>query len=145
MSLGAMLCLGAGAARAEVVVRVYLLTADGTGAAIGTVHLSDSKAGLRLAPRLKDLTAGHHALHLWPGKLCAAAAGGDAGKGTAAGAPAHGRELPPLMVEADGIARAPLLAPGIRLADLQAGALLLIDETGPTPAGRAAACGAIPP
>ncbi len=145
----AVTCLGARSAAADVVVRIYLLAPAGLGETIGTVHLSDAKGGLRLAARLKDLSAGPHGFHLRATGACGAAsasAAKTAAHGAATAAMAE-RDLPPLVVGGDGVARGTVLAQGLKLADIHGGMLVIdgADEHARPGAGAsAAACGVIP-
>ena len=149
----------AGPARAETVVRMFLLTQDGPGAVAGTIHAADAQGGLRLTPRLKGLPPGRHAFHVNRDGDCAAGIadgrkvpGGAAGPvyqgkppATTIGPEGSGRrrgDLPPLVVGADGVARAAVLAQGLRLSEI-AGRSLLIDG-GEGSAPGAVACGVIP-
>src|SRR5208282_5555988 len=61
MTIASIACLGAGSALAEQErVRMTLITPDGIGATIGTIHVVDTKQGLRLTPLLKSLDPGAH-------------------------------------------------------------------------------------
>jgi len=162
-------CAGAAWAAEPVTVAVALITANGTGAAIGTVTLSDSPAGLVLTPALTGLPPGSHGLHVHTNPSCAPQeqADGKAAAGLAAGGhydphgtgkhlgPAgngHLGDLPVLTVEADGTASQPATAPQLKLSDVS-GRSLIIHAAGdnysddPKPLGGGGAriaCGVIP-
>ena len=163
--------LGAGAAWAAtpVSVKITLMTADGLGAAIGTVTLSDSDAGLVLTPALTGLPPGPHGFHIHTNPSCAPqvqsdgksvagmAAGGHydphgAGKHLGPEGQGHLGDLPVLIVAADGTAGRPMTAPHVKLSDIS-GRSLMIHAAGdnysddPKPLGGGGpriACGVIP-
>ncbi len=123
-------------------VTMDLISADGVGAAIGTVTLEDSAGGLLLKPNLKGLLPGEHGFHLHMNASCAP--GMQDGK-TAAGIGAGGHfdpdatkkhlgpdamgghrgDLPVLKVAADGSATGTLTAPHLKLADVIGHALMI--------------------
>jgi Cu-Zn family superoxide dismutase len=124
------------------IVTMSLISADGTGAAIGTITLEDSAAGLVLTPSLHGLPPGEHGFHLHAKASCAPgeqdgkmAAGIGAGghfdpDGTkhhlgpdAMGG--HKGDLPVLKVAADGTASTALTAPHLKLADVAGHALMI--------------------
>ena len=161
--------LAAGTARADQArIRMYLLSADGVSAAIGTIHAADSQQGLRLTPLLKGLAPGSHGMDLHENGDCGA--GEAAGKkvpGLAAGGPfapgKTGRQtgaeggslfggLPALIVDPDGIARRPVAAPRLKLAQIKgrsivihAGAENELDQAASAGGdGARVACGIVP-
>ncbi|GAB1575720.1 superoxide dismutase [Cu-Zn] SodC [Bordetella petrii] len=159
----------AGIAQADVSVPVQLATDKGPGADAGTVSLSESKYGLVLTPNLKGLPPGVHGFHVHENGNCdakqqdgkmvpAGAAGGhyDPDGTKSHGAPwddgAHRGDLPALYVNADGTATTPVLAPRLKLAEVQ-GRGLMVHAGGdnhsdhPKPLGGGGgriACGVIP-
>lgn len=161
--------LGAGTAQADQArIRVNLLTPDGTGAAIGTMHAADTGQGLRLTPLLKGLAPGPHGMHVHENGDCGAgetdgkkvpglAAGGyldpeKSGRNEGPLGSGHLGDLPVLVVDQDGIARRPVLAPRLKLAQVK-GRSIVIDAGGddyadqPAPlggGGARVACGIIP-
>src|SRR6187397_1338126 len=129
-----LLMLIAGVALAEdVVVTINMVSADGVGKEIGKVTASDTKYGLLLKPDLSGLPAGVHGFHVHENASCepakkddkmtpAQAAGGhmDMKKTTKHEGPygaGHEGDLPPLIVDADGKATTPVLAPRLKTTD----------------------------
>ena len=123
-------------------VTIDAITAQGIGAAVGTITLQDSSGGLVLKTDLKGLTPGQHGFHLHANGSCAPAAqNGQMAAGMAAGGhfdPAktgkhlgpdamggHKGDLPVLVVAADGTAKVSLLAPHLKLADVAGHALMI--------------------
>ena len=121
-------------------VTVNAVTAQGVGQEIGTVLLSDSPAGLVIRTNLKQLPAGERGFHIHENGSCAPAMkDGKMGAALAAGshynpnqAPHHGTpvtghlgDLPALKVNNDGTARVTLLAPRLKLADVQGRAIMV--------------------
>jgi superoxide dismutase, Cu-Zn family len=160
-------CFGAGSALAEQArVRMTLITSDGIGATIGTIRVVDTKQGLRLTPLLKSLDPGAHDIRIHengdcgPGPIDGAnAAGGASGPSfdpnraaKPAGTVDTGRYggLPPLSVGNDGIARRPVTAENLKLAQIKGRAVVIYAEGGaksdpPAPGGGLrVACGVIP-
>ena len=147
---------------------MFQLTADGVGAAIGTIHAADSKQGLRLTPLLKGLTPGPHAMDLHENGDCGAgeaegkkvpglAAGGrfDPDKAISQAGPEGGNlhgDLPGLMVDQDGIARRPVAVPRLNLARIKGRSIVIhagaqSDVDRPATAGgdgTRVACGVVP-
>jgi Cu-Zn family superoxide dismutase len=165
--MGLVLC-AAGAARADVVVPMDLVDAQGKVRAVGEVTLSDSPYGLVLTPHLHGLPPGAHGFHVHEhgscapreqdGKPVAALAAG--GHYDPQGTKRHGLpwgdghlgDLPVLFVDAQGHAMHPVLAPRLKLADV-AGRSLMVHAGGdnhadhPAPLGGGGArmaCGVIP-
>lgn len=161
--------LAAGTARADQTrIRMYLLTADGVGAAIGTIHAADSTQGLRLTPLLKGLAPGPHGMDLHGHGDCGAgeaagkkvpglAAGGSFGPGkTTAQTGPEGSgllgDLPALVVDPDGIARRPAVAARLKLAQIKGRSIVIHagaenDVDQPASAGgdgARVACGVVP-
>lgn len=159
----------AAVARADVNVPVNQATDKGPGEQIGSIQLAESKYGLVLTPNLKSLPPGVHGFHVHENGSCdaktqdgktvpAGAAGGhyDPDGTKKHGSPwsddGHRGDLPPLYVNADGMATTPVLAPRLKLADVQ-GRSLMVHAGGdnhsdhPKPLGGGAgriACGVIP-
>jgi superoxide dismutase, Cu-Zn family len=133
--------LAASAHAAESSVTLALANADGTGAPVGTVRLVDTPYGLALYPSLTGLPPGLHGFHFHENGSCAPAqkdgaavpAGAAGGHFDPHGSKHHGEpwgdghlgDLPPLYVGADGNAVQPVLAPRLKLADVQHRALML--------------------
>ncbi len=157
--------IAAGTARADQTrIRMNLLTADGVGAAIGTIHAADTKQGLRLTPLLKGLAPGPHGMDLHEHGDCGS--GEAAGKkvpGLAAGGrfdpdktgPGGGGllgDLPTLVVDPDGIARRPVAAPRLKLAQIKGRSIVIhagaendVDQPASVGGdGARVACGVVP-
>jgi superoxide dismutase, Cu-Zn family len=166
MTIASIACLGAGSALAEQErVRITLITSDGIGATIGTIHVVDTKQGLRLTPLLKSLDPGTHDIGIQENGDCGPgpidgtnAAGGAAGRNFDAnqttkpeGAPDTARhgELPPLTVGNDGIARTPITVENLKLAQIRGRAVVIYAEGGAKPGspapsgGTRVACGVV--
>jgi Cu-Zn family superoxide dismutase len=119
---------------AEVVVNVNAAEAKGTGPALGTVRIVETKYGLAFYPALKGLAPGLHGFHVHENPSCApgeqqgnaVAALAAGGHMDPAGTRKHGEpwgeghlgDLPPLYVPADGMASQPVLSPRLKLADV---------------------------
>ncbi|HYC04376.1 MAG TPA: superoxide dismutase [Cu-Zn] SodC [Azospirillaceae bacterium] len=131
-----------GAPGPRVTTTMYKVTADGIGAAIGTITAEETASGLVLMPDLKDLPAGSRGFHLHQNPSCepaekdgkktaALAAGGhydpaNTGKHVGPkGQGGHKGDLPALTVEASGKATTAVTAPQLKLADLQGRALMI--------------------
>lgn len=126
---------------AGMIVEVHAVTAKGQGANVGTVTFSDGEFGLLVTPDLHGLTAGPHGTHIHEKPSCApmtmngevhpaGAAGAHydpAGTGKHAGPYGDGHlgDLPNLIVEADGTATIPVLAPRLKAADLAGRSLMI--------------------
>jgi superoxide dismutase, Cu-Zn family len=155
-------------ADAGVTIPMNAVDANGIGASVGQVVVTESKYGLVFTPALSGLPAGLHGFHVhenpscMPGekdgkKVPALAAGGhyDPLKSGKHGFPwgdGHLGDLPALYVNADGVANQPVLAPRLKLSDL-AGRSLMVHAGGdnhddhPAPLGGGGArivCGVVP-
>ncbi|RKR03248.1 Cu-Zn family superoxide dismutase [Kushneria sinocarnis] len=134
---------------ADVTVEMQELNDQGTGESLGTVTFEDSQYGLLIKPDLQGLPAGtQHGFHLHQNPSCApstsdgettpgGAAGGHfdpADTGTHAGPyveQSHLGDMPVLMVDQQGSATTPMLAPRLQEADL-AGHAVIVHEGGDT-------------
>ena len=141
MAFAGALMLAAGTALAGQSVELYRLTPEGTGAALGTVELSDTGFGLLLAPDLAGLEPGEHGIHIHANPDCGAAEiDGRPVPGLAAGGhfdpEASGRhegpygqghlgDLPVLWVSGNGGASHPVQAPRLSIAAVQGRALIV--------------------
>ncbi|HLK91156.1 MAG TPA: superoxide dismutase [Cu-Zn] SodC [Polyangia bacterium] len=143
----ALLLVGGSAAQAAKSVKVTMnsVTPEGVGKSIGTITIKETKDGVTLEPKLKDLTPGEHGFHLHEKASCAPAekdgkmtaaqsAGGHfdpdntkAHKGPGGGG--HKGDLPKLVVSDKGEAKDKLEVKGLTLADFQ-GKSLMIHEGG---------------
>lgn len=132
----------AGAQAASETVDMNLVTSQGIGQSIGTVTISETDKGLTFAPDLKALPPGEHGFHvhakgscqpaLKEGKASAAeAAGGhfdphQTGKHEGPEGLGHEGDLPVLVVNNDGIATDPVVAPRLKkLEDIKGKALMI--------------------
>jgi len=147
LGLGAGMALAmTGLAQADTTVEMHSVSADGVGESIGSVTAEDTDYGLLLTPDLSGLNAGIHGFHLHVNASCepsesdgevtpAGAAGGHFDPeetGTHQGPysdEGHLGDLPALMVDADGNATTPVLAPRLSEDDL-AGHALMVHEGG---------------
>jgi Cu-Zn family superoxide dismutase len=152
----------------SVTVTINLVDAQGVGASIGTIVISDSETGIELVPTLKGLTPGDHGFHIHEnpscapkekdGKMTAAmAAGGhfdphQTGKHMGPHGGGHEGDLPKLEVSADGTATKAITVEGVRLSDVKNRSIMIHaggDNYSDTPAplgggGARVACGVIP-
>lgn len=153
---------------ADVTVPMDLVDDKGVVKAVGTVVISESPYGLVFTPALTGLPAGIHGFHVHENGSCAPgekdgkavpalAAGGHYDP---AGTKVHGTpwgtghlgDLPALFVAADGSASYAVLAPRLKLADVQGRSLMVhaggdnhADHPAPLGGGGARmACGVIP-
>ncbi len=152
-----------------VVVEVKSVTAEGVGASIGTLQISEAKkGGIRIEPHLKGLPPGERGFHIHELASCApgqkdgkvVAAGGAGGHldtkktGKHAGPKGSGHEgdLPALEVDKKGVASKPVVARNLTLAAIR-GHAVVIHSGGdnyadmPQPLGGGGprvACGVIP-
>jgi Cu-Zn family superoxide dismutase len=127
---------------ASMTVRIYAIDAKGVGGQIGTIQLSETKAGLRISPRLAGLPPGQHGFHLHVNPSCDPGAGpnGQAAAGLAAGGhydPAntgkhlgphgegHKGDLPVLIVDARGGATKSVVAPRLTVADVKEHSIMI--------------------
>ncbi|MFC3285814.1 superoxide dismutase [Cu-Zn] SodC [Litchfieldella rifensis] len=149
-------------------VEIHKVSADGVEEQIGSVTLEDSEYGLLLTPELSDLPLGPHGFHVHENPSCEPAED-DSGEMTAAKAAGghfdpdetgshagpygdgHLGDLPLLVVNEDGEATTPVLAPRLSVDDLD-GRSLMIHEGGdnyaddPEPlggGGSRVACGVV--
>ncbi|MBB3192008.1 superoxide dismutase family protein [Halomonas cerina] len=163
----ASLLLAAGLGQAQASehqeVEINKVNADGVGEAIGTVTLEDTDYGLLLTPDLSGLSPGPHGFHVHENASCgpddktaAAEAGGhydpdETGSHEGPYGDGHLGDLPVLIVNADGKATLPVLAPRLSLDDLKARSLMIhegsdnyADEPKPLGGGGArVACGVL--
>ena len=126
----------------SMTVRIYAIDAKGVGGQIGTIQLSETKAGLRISPRLAGLPPGQHGFHLHVNPSCDPGAGpnGQAAAGLAAGGhydPAntgkhlgphgegHKGDLPVLIVDARGRATKSVVAPRLTVADVKEHSIMI--------------------
>jgi len=157
----------AGTATADTVVKMNLVDANGIGADVGSITITETQYGLVFTPALQGLPAGLHGFHVHEnpscepkekdGKMVAAlAAGGHldpakTGKHDTPWGDGHLGDLPPLYVAADGTATQPVLAPRLKAADVASRSLMVhaggdnhADHPAPLGGGGArVACGVV--
>ncbi|MGH7932010.1 MAG: superoxide dismutase [Cu-Zn] SodC [Candidatus Binataceae bacterium] len=121
---------------------VNFINASGVGSAIGTVAFEDTKWGLLVTPDLSGLPAGVHGFHIHQNAACGPAENeGKMTVGFAAGGHydpqhtgkhlgpyntgGHEGDLPPLLVDADGKATLPLLAPRITAKEVRGHSVMI--------------------
>jgi Cu-Zn family superoxide dismutase len=113
----------------------------GVGESIGTINARHTPNGVLFTPNLRGLTPGLHGFHVHENPNCGAgekdgekiaglAAGGHydpANTGTHAGPYADGHlgDLPALFVSAEGTVTHPVLAPRLKLDDLEGRSLMI--------------------
>jgi superoxide dismutase, Cu-Zn family len=126
---------------ADMTVDIHSLSEGGVGPSIGTVTVSSSPYGTIFSPDLNGLAPGLHGFHVHENPSCAAAekdgksipglaAGGHfdpAGTGRHEGPYGEGHlgDLPPLYADQDGHATLPVLAPRIKVSDLEGRSLMI--------------------
>jgi superoxide dismutase, Cu-Zn family len=123
----------AASAFADVVVPMSLVNEKGVGASVGQVVVSESKYGLIFTPSLQGLA--HQNASCEPkekdGKIVAAGSAGghyDPAAANVHGTPwgeGHLGDLPPLYVDVSGSATQAVLAPRLKLSDLQGRAIVV--------------------
>jgi superoxide dismutase, Cu-Zn family len=164
-----VLSMTAAAYGAIVQATVNSIDANGVGRSIGTVTFKDTKWGLLVTPELSGLPAGVHGFHIHDKAACGPAEHeGKMAAGFAAGGHydpehtnkhlgpysgnGHEGDLPPLIVNADGKATLPVLAPRLMVANVRGHSIVIhagrdnySDEPAPLGGGGArVACGVIP-
>lgn len=113
----------------------------GVGDPIGTISVRDTKHGLLFTPKLRGLTPGLHGFHVHENpdcgggekdgeKLAGLAAGGHydpdkSGRHAGPYGDGHVGDLPALIVASDGTSTHPLLAPRLKLHDLEGRSLMV--------------------
>ncbi len=154
-------------ALADMSVPMNLVDAQGGATPIGTIAISESPYGLVFTPALTGLPPGLHGFHVHENPSCApkekegkaVAALGAGGHYDPAGSKHHGSpwgdghlgDLPPLYADPSGSANNPVLAPRLKMADLQGRSLMIhaggdnhSDHPSPLGGGGArVACGVI--
>ena len=126
---------------ADLSIPMNLVDAQGGATAIGTINVSESAYGLVFTPALTGLAPGLHGFHVHENPSCAPkdkdgkpvaalSAGGhfDPAATKHHGTPwgdGHLGDLPALYVDASGSATNPVLAPRLKMADLQGRSLMI--------------------
>lgn len=121
-------------------IQVYQVDANGIGASIGTVAFQQTPKGLLITPALWKLSPGEHGFHIHENPSCEAALkDGKMGAALAAGShlnpekvahhgtpeTGHLGDLPVLVVNEKGFATTPVIAPRLKLADIQNRAIMI--------------------
>jgi superoxide dismutase, Cu-Zn family len=126
----------------SITVTINAIDANGVGNKIGTIELSDTKEGLRIAPQLSELPPGDHGFHVHVNPNCGPANGpnGQPAAGMAAGShydPAntgkhlgpqgegHKGDMPVLTVDASGKATKAVTAPHLTVADVKGRSIMI--------------------
>jgi superoxide dismutase, Cu-Zn family len=125
----------------EITIQMKLIDDRGPGKEIGTVTAKDSEFGLILTPELSGLPPGLHGFHVHEKpdcgpavkdgkKIAGEAAGGHfdpekTGRHEGPYGKGHLGDLPALYVSGEGKASLPLLAPRLKVSDLQGKALMI--------------------
>lgn len=157
-----------GAWAASTSVEMDMVTPQKVGQSIGMVKITETPKGLEFTPDLKDLTPGQHGFHIHANGSCqpalkdgkpsaAEAAGGhfdpnNTGKHLGPEGKGHMGDLPVLVVDKDGMATQPVIAPHLMKLDDIKGKSLMVHVGGdnfadsPKPLGGGGerfACGVI--
>lgn len=123
---------------ADITIPMYLTAEHGQGKFIGNIVASDTAGGLMLVPHLTGLTPGPHGFHVHANPSCdknGMAAGGhlDPYKANQHLGPnsktGHLGDLPVLMVDQNGTANTPVIAPRLNTGLLK-GHTLMIHKNG---------------
>ena len=124
----------------QQIVDLRAVSAQGIQQKIGTVTLQDSAEGLSISSRLTDLPSGFHGFHIHEYGSCAPAEkNGEMHAALAAGShfnpnssmmhgtpnDGHLGDLPVLNVDSDGHANTTVIAPRLKLADIQGLAIVV--------------------
>jgi superoxide dismutase, Cu-Zn family len=170
-AIGAAIVMTAGAAlAASKTVSINAITANGVGSEIGTITFRDTKQGLIVEPKLTTLPPGSHGFHVHQNPNCGPGPGANNNQpaaGMAAGGhydpqgvnkhrgphdkESHLGDMPVLVVDKDGSASLPVLAPRLKVSQL-AGRSVMIHAGGdnyddaPAPLGGGGgriACGVV--
>ncbi len=157
--LGIMMVLWATISFAGLKIPIY--STDNAHTLLGTVKADDTVYGLLLTPKLHDLPPGTHGFHVHEGAFCSnhgMAAGHHLDpedtkqhKGPYAGS-GHLGDLPILVVDDNGDATSPILAPRLKLENIEGHSLMIhagSDNYSDKPqklggGGERIACGVIP-
>lgn len=162
------LVVSAAAQAASDEVEMHLVTPQGVGQSVGTVTITETDKGLQFSPNLNGLPPGEHGYHVHANGSCepamkegkpaaAEAAGGHldphkSGKHEGPEGMGHLGDLPVLVVNNDGKATDPVVAPRLKKLDEVKGRALMIHVGGdnmsdqPKPLGGGGeryACGVI--
>nr|WP_298139827.1 superoxide dismutase [Cu-Zn] SodC [uncultured Pseudomonas sp.] len=153
---------------ASLEVSLQSVSAEGQGSSVGNVEIDKTPYGLVFTPHLQGLEPGIHGFHLHAkgncapaekdGKTIAAGAAGghwdpqNTGKHDMPWGDGHLGDLPALLVDAEGNANQPVLAPRLKSLDDLKGLAIMVHQGGdnhadhPAPlggGGARVACGVI--
>jgi Cu-Zn family superoxide dismutase len=133
--------VGAAVSAAEIKAEIFSATKAGAGKKVGYVTFEDTRYGLVIKPNLKGLAGGAHGLHIHELANCAplktkhtiipaGKAGGHfdplkTGRHRGPYGDGHAGDLPNLIVEPDGTASIPVLAPRLKISDIKNRSLML--------------------
>ncbi|MFC4352007.1 superoxide dismutase family protein [Fodinicurvata halophila] len=124
----------------SVSTEVHRISTEGREASVGEVTFTDTKHGLLVDPDLENLQpAGPHAAHVHEQGDCGPGEGGDMAGAAAGGhydpqgtgrhegpyGEGHLGDLPNLIVEKDGAASIPVLAPRLQVSDIRGRSLMI--------------------
>lgn len=139
--LALTICTFSASAAAEVIVPVHLVNEKGVGEKIGSITVTESTHGVQFKPDLRDLPPGQHGFHVHEngscepaekdGKINAAGAAGshyDPHEAKKHGAPwgdGHLGDLPALTVNTNGTSTQPIVAPRLKLSEINNRALII--------------------
>lgn len=130
---------------AEAITTIMqLIDEEGVQEEIGTITIEDTEYGVLLTPNLSDLPPGIHGFHLHENPSCEPGVDdGEVKAGLAAGGhydpketeshegpygEGHLGDLPPLIVDRDGVASLPILVPRLYPKDFQGRAVMVHAE-----------------
>ncbi|RRQ24134.1 superoxide dismutase [Guyparkeria sp. SCN-R1] len=141
MTAAALSLAAAQVCAGEVTVTLHEVDAEGVGGEVGHITLRDGDHGLLMMPDLDGLAPGPYAVHVHENPDCgpqrkhghmvaAGAAGGhydpeSTGQHAGPYGAGHLGDLPVLVVESNGQARVPTLAPRPKVAQFQGRSLLI--------------------
>lgn len=130
-----------GLAYADLIVEMHEVTDQGTGQSKGTVTVGETPLGLVFTPFLHGLPSGMHGFHVHQNASCepgmkdgkavaGLAAGGhydpkNSGKHDLPWGDGHLGDLPALFVDSSGNGSNPVLAPRLRMADMQGRSIMV--------------------
>lgn len=125
----------------DITIQMDSIDASGATKSIGTVTIHATRYGLEFQPNMTGLTPGMHGFHIHQNPSCApsekdgkmvpalAAGGhydpGNTGRHEGPWGDGHLGDLPALYVDEKGIAVYPILAPRLKLSDLNGHALMI--------------------
>lgn len=150
-----------GSAFADIKIPMYLTVKTGSGSSIGYVLAKQTSYGVLFTPHLHGLPAGVHGFHIHQNPVCSDTGMGAGGHldpentGKHLGPyndQGHLGDLPVLIVNNQGVADIPILAPRLKLSDIEKHSLMIhqggdnySDEPQPLGGGGPRiACGIIP-